>query len=45
MNYSKNFEKVKQYYNAKLWNLTKVNAAIGKWITADEYEEITGIKY
>lgn len=43
--HSKNFEKVKQYYNRKLWNLTKVSAAVDKWITAEEYEEITGEKY
>lgn len=42
---SKNFEKVKQYYDLNLWNLKKVKAAVGKWITADEYEEITGILY
>lgn len=45
MNHSKNFEKVKQYYNKKLWNLHKVNSAVGKWITADEYEEITGLSH
>lgn len=42
---SKNFKKVKQYYDLKLWNLTKVQSAVGKWITADEYEEITGLLY
>lgn len=45
MNYSKNFNKVKQYYDRKLWNLVKVTAAVGKWITAEEYEEITGMNY
>lgn len=42
---SKNFNKVKNYYNLKLWNLPKVQSAVGKWITEDEYEEITGMKY
>lgn len=42
---SKNFKKVKDYYNLKLWNLSKVMASVGKWITADEYEKITGIMY
>lgn len=42
---SKNFNKVKQYYDLKLWNLTKVQSAVGKWITSDEYKEITGISY
>lgn len=45
MGYSKNFIKVKQYYDLKLWNLTKVTSAVGKWITAEEYKEITGLKY
>lgn len=42
---SKNFKKVKQYYGLKLWNLAKVQSAVGKWITADEYKEITGLLY
>lgn len=42
---SKNFNKVKQYYDLKLWNLAKVTSAVGKWITEEEYEEITGEKY
>lgn len=42
---SKNFSKVKQYYDRKLWNLAKVTAAVGKWITEAEFEEITGTKY
>lgn len=45
MEYSKNFSKVKQYYERKLWNLTKVQSAVGKWITENEYKEITGMKY
>ncbi len=45
MNYSKNFSKVKQYYDRKLWSLTKVASAVGKWITAEEYEEITGKEF
>lgn len=45
MEHSKNFAKVKQYYNMKLWNLPKVSSAVGKWITAGEYEEITGMEY
>lgn len=45
MDYSKNFSKVKQYYELKLWNLAKVVAAVGKWITEAEYKEITGLDY
>jgi len=45
MGHSKNFNKVKQYYDRKLWNLVKVAAAVGKWITAGEYGEITGEEF
>lgn len=45
MKYSKNFEKVKQYYSLKLWDIAKVTSAVGKWITANEFEEITGLSY
>ena len=39
---SKNFEKVKTYYNRGLWSIERVRSAVGKWITAEEYKEITG---
>lgn len=39
---SKNFEKVKAYYNRGLWSIERVRSAVGKWITAEEYKEITG---
>ena len=39
---SKNFEKVKGYYDKGLWSKHKVHNAVGKWITAEEYELITG---
>jgi hypothetical protein len=42
---SKNFEKVKEYYNNCIWNKTRVYNAVGKWITAEEYKEITGEDY
>lgn len=42
MKHSKNFAKVKGYYDAGLWSKARVHAAVGKWITAEEYEEITG---
>lgn len=42
---SKNFEKVKQFYDAKLWPLSWVVNAVDKWITAAEYQEITGKEY
>lgn len=44
--HSKNFDKVKKYYNERLWNDARVrNAVIKGWITAGEYEEITGREY
>lgn len=42
---SKNYSKVKRYYDLKMWEIEKVRSAVGKWITADEYEEITGEAY
>ena len=42
---SKNYLKVKRYYDKGLWDKERVKAAVGKWITADEYENITGEKY
>ena len=42
---SKNFEKVADYYARGLWNLNRVRSAVGKWITADEFAEITGAAY
>ena len=48
--HSKNFAKVKKYYDTGVWSKTKVynmvtNPKSNPWITADEYEEITGEKY
>lgn len=40
--HSQKFEKVKSYYDKGLWNKTMVHNAVNRWITADEYEEITG---
>lgn len=44
MNHSKNFYKVKGYY-PNLWDERRVRLAVGRWITEEEYEEITGQKY
>lgn len=41
---SKNFEKVKGYYEKGFWTIEMVQNAIGKWITEDEYVVITGKK-
>jgi hypothetical protein len=42
---SKNYAKVKQYYEMGLWNKSMVLNAVGRWITADEYKTITGDDY
>ena len=43
--HSKNYEKVKRFYDNGLWNLTMVHNAVGRWITPEEYFEITGETY
>lgn len=51
--HSEKFEKVKKYYEMYIesegirgWSKTMVrNAVIKEWITADEFEEITGEPY
>lgn len=45
MEHSKNFEKVKAYYDRKMWSIERVHSAVGKWITKEEYAEITGSDY
>lgn len=42
---STHYEKVKYYYEQGLWSKSRVYAVVGKWITADEYKEITGEEY
>ena len=42
MEHSKNFDKVKNYYDNGLWSEKRVRAAVGKWITEEEAEEILG---
>ena len=42
---SKNFSKVKNYYDSGLWSEVKVHAAVGKWITPEEYQLITREEY
>lgn len=45
MDHSKNFEKVKNYFIRGMWGIGRVHAAVGKWITAEEFAEITGETY
>lgn len=43
---SPKFNKVKNYYDKGLWNLAMVrNAVVKNWITAEEFEQITGEPY
>lgn len=43
MEHSKNFAKVKRYYDSGLWNKVRVYNAVSKgWITETEYGEIVG---
>nr|DAP71818.1 MAG TPA: hypothetical protein [Caudoviricetes sp.] len=42
---SKNYVKVKRYYDNRLWSAAMVHAAVGKWITVEEYTTITGQTY
>lgn len=43
---SPKFNKVKNYYDKDLWNKQMVaNAVVKGWITAEEYEIITGEPY
>ena len=51
MNHSKNFDKVRKFYNTivngeRLWNENRVrNAVVKDWITEEEFKEITGEYY
>ena len=42
---SKNFDRVKRFYEAHLWNEEMVRNAVGRWITDAEFQEITGKSY
>ena len=45
--HSKNFAKIKGYYDRGLWSIDKVRAVVGKplGITEEEFFEITGQIY
>lgn len=46
MEHSAKYEKVKDYYDRNLWDVTRIaNAVIKGWITEAEYKEITGNPY
>lgn len=42
---SKNFDKVKEFYDENLWTLKMVRHAVDRWITAEEFRAITGLSY
>lgn len=39
------FNKVEKYYQQKYWTIGMVRNAVGKWITEDEFQKITGETY
>ncbi len=39
------FEKVERYYQQKYWTIGMVRNAVGKWITKDQFKDITGETY
>ena len=39
------FEKIKYYYEHDLWDKQRVRNVVGKVLTAEEYETITGETY
>lgn len=43
--HSKKFENVKYWYDKEIWDIRRVYNAVGRWITPEEYEEITGEVY
>ncbi|WP_349944370.1 XkdX family protein [Lacrimispora sp. BS-2] len=42
---SKNFDKVKKFYDSGLWSEEMVRNAVDRWINADEFQEIVGKEY
>ena len=46
MEHSKNYEKVKRWFNMNMWDEARVrNAVVMNWITEAEYKEIVGSVY
>ena len=46
MKHSEKYDMIKTFYMRKMWDEKKVRDAVVKgWITADEFEEITGETY
>ncbi len=46
MEHSKNYHKVKRYYDMKMWDETRIRNAVKMgWITEEEFQEIVGKEY
>lgn len=46
MEHSKKYSNVRMYYVTGMWDIARVrNAVSKKWITEEEFEEITGIEF
>lgn len=43
--HSPHYKEVKKYYDRKQWTIKMVREAVGRWITEEEYFEITGFVY
>lgn len=43
--HSKKFKKTKDYYDSGVWSIDQLRNVVGRWITAEEFEEITGEPY
>jgi hypothetical protein len=39
------FDKIKYYYKNELWNIQRVWNVVGRALTEEEYNEITGFVY
>lgn len=42
---SANYKKVQNYYEKGLWSIDMVKNAVNRWITPEEYKQITGEDY
>lgn len=45
MGKSLRFDTVKKHYDNNAWDKSQVADAVGRWITAEEYQSITGEEY
>ncbi len=38
---SKNYKKVKNFYDTELWSIKMVRNSVDRWITFEEFQQIT----